>query len=210
MSDFAGRPRLRRPGSRTRGERARETGQSVVEFALIAPIMMFLIVAIMDLSRIYTAMVSVESAAREAADFGTSLGAERWSATNLTATVNEMERRACIAASELPDFEFADGDADGQVDAGEPCSNPTFAYCLSSTTPTPPAAPTCTDPTDSGYDCDVATRPSPCTVTVTMGHVFHLFAPMQLDFFGVRLGLPATLSFTRDSTFAMTDIDVAP
>ena len=40
-----------------------------------------------------------------------------------------------------------------------------------------------------------------------MSHVFHLFVPFQLDFFGVQLGLPVTLSFDRDATFAMTDID---
>jgi hypothetical protein len=44
---------------------------------------------------------------------------------------------------------------------------------------------------------------------VTLSHTFHLFVPLQLDFFGVKLGLPVTLPFERDSTYAMTDIDVA-
>ena len=42
-----------------------------------------------------------------------------------------------------------------------------------------------------------------------MSHNFHLFVPFQIDFFGVKLGLPVSLAFQRDSTFAMTDIDVA-
>ena len=45
-----------------RSGKARERGQSLVEFALIAPIMLFMMVAIVDLSRIYTTMLTVESA----------------------------------------------------------------------------------------------------------------------------------------------------
>jgi TadE-like protein len=181
-------------------------GQSVVEFALLAPIMIFLLFAILDLARIYTTMMSVESAAREAADFGTSQGAARWlDDTNTQATVTEMKRRACIAASDLPDYQGVDADANG-VD--EDCTNPSFSYCLRKT-----AAGACLTPASPGYDCgdpansDPVADP-PCQVTVTMAHVFHLFVPMQMDFFGVQLGLPGTLSFTRDSTFAMTDIGV--
>lgn len=185
----------------------RERGQSLVEFALIAPIMVLLIVAIFDLSRIYTTMVSVESAAREAADFGTSLGAAKWSSGNATDTVTEMMRRACIAAGDLPDFEWTDADADGVVDPGEPCTNPTFDWCMSETTGGACSKPVFTDP---AYTCHDALRDPPCTVTVTMGHVFYLFVPLQIDFFGVQLGIPTTLSFQRDSTFAMTDIDVGP
>ena len=60
---------------------------------------------------------------------------------------------------------------------------------------------------DPAYTCDDASRNPPCRVTVTLTHVFHLFVPLR-RFFGVQLGLPVTLTFDRDSTFAMTDIDV--
>jgi hypothetical protein len=40
-------------------------------------------------------------------------------------------------------------------------------------------------------------------VTVRLTYDFHLFTP-------VNIALPTTLTFYRDSTFAMTDIDLAP
>ena len=177
--------------------RAREKGQSVVEFALLAPLMVFMLFAIIDFARIYTAMASVESAAREAADFATSLGAERWSSTNVDATIAEMERRACIAASDLPDYAGPDDN----------CANPLFDFCVIQ------ALGGSCDPVDSTvasaptYTCDQPDRNPPCWVKVRMSHVFHLFVPLHLDFFGVQLGLPDTLAFDRDSTFAMTDIE---
>lgn len=174
---------------------------------MVAPIMILMLLAIFDFSRIFTTMMSVESAAREAADFGTTLGAERWSITNEPTTVAEMKRRACVAASDLPDYEGVDvSPADG-VD--EDCTNPSFAHCLRKT----PGGP-CLTATDTGYDCDDPANNDPvndppCTLTVTLTHEFDLFLPFQLDFFGVQLGLPVSLSFDRDSTYAMTDIEVA-
>jgi Flp pilus assembly protein TadG len=188
MRHFA-RPALRRTDHR---------GQALVEFALVLPIMLILLMAILDLARIYTTMMSVESAAREAADYGTTLGAGKWQAgAPADGTVSAMQLRACTAASDLADYEDPDGDpATG-------CSNPSFAYCL-----TAAVGGTC-GPLDPAAGCDVPTRPTPCTVTVTMTHTFRLLAPVGIDFFGVRLGLPGSLTFARDSTFAMTDIDVA-
>lgn len=167
--------------------------------------MFLLFVTILDFSRIYTTMASVESAAREAADFGTEgQGAVAWSKDNIAGTVAEMRRRACVAASDLPDYVGIDTSVppDGVDDD---CSNPTFSYCIRQS-----SAATCdfpVDPTAVGYTCDQADREPPCRITVTMAHQFHLFVPFQLDFFGVKLGLPVTLSFERDSTFAMTDIE---
>ena len=37
---------------------------------------------------------------------------------------------------------------------------------------------------------------------------FHLIAPFHMDFFGVSLGLPNTLSFERSSIFPMTDLEL--
>jgi hypothetical protein len=158
--------------------------------------MLILLLAIVDLARVYTTMMSVESAAREAADFGTTLGAEKWDAAQVAVTLAEMERRACVAASDLPDYD--DPDNDPQTGG---CTNPSFSCVISLPGGTCAAPdPTCADPL----------RAPPCVVTVTLAHDFHLIAPVNFTFMGVEYGFPSTLSFVRDSTFAMTDIDLAP
>lgn len=172
--------------------------------------MIFLLFAMLDLARIFTAMASVESAAREAADYATSLGAERWSTTNASTTIAEMQRRACLAASDLHDYAGIDtAPADG-ID--EDCSNPGFDWCVSTSTggACSQTYPVTGGPPSLEPPCDDPLRNVPCTVTVRMSHTFHLFVPLQFDFFGVKLGLPVTLPFERDSTFAMTDIEVGP
>jgi hypothetical protein len=175
-------------------------GQSVVEFALLLPIMLILLLGVVDLARIYTTMLSVESAAREAADFGTTMGAGRWQVgAPLNDTVAEMQRRSCVASSDLPDY------ADADSDPATGCANPSFEYCVTTSIGGP-----CTFPVDAVAACEDPTRTPPCWVTVTLSYDFHLIAPMGIDFFGVRLGLPSTLSFERDSTFAMTDITLTP
>jgi hypothetical protein len=171
-----------------------------VEFALIAPIMIVVMLAVVDLARIYTTMLTVESAAREAADYGT-FGSQRWNPTlfNLTpdGTEAQMERRACVAAKNLPDY----------VGPDDNCANPTFAYALSGdrgATWTP--APTVADVTTLA--CDDKLREPPCWVRVTLHYDFHLIAPFHMDFFGVSLGLPNTLAFERTSIFPMTDLEL--
>ena len=178
----------------------KQAGQSIVEFALVLPLMLIMLLAIVDLARVYTTMMSVESAAREAADYGTTLGAGKWQdGAPRTGTEIEMERRACVAASDLPDY--ADPDNDPQTGG---CTNPSFAYCMVSSSGGP-----C-----SGFDpavgCEDPLRAPPCVVTVTLGYDFDLLAPLNFEFMGVRYGLPSTLSFERDASFAITDIDVAP
>jgi Flp pilus assembly protein TadG len=171
-----------------------------VEFALVAPLMILLLFGILDLARIYTTMMSVESAAREAADYSTEYGAGRWQVGAKDTTVTEMRRRACVASSNLPDYVGIDADADG---TDEDCSNPGFSYCI-----TPAVGGTCGAYNEADA-CDNTTREPPCSVTVSLTYTFHLFVPFHLDFFGVQLGLPNAINFDRDSTFAMTDITVA-
>ncbi|HEY3523454.1 MAG TPA: TadE family protein [Candidatus Limnocylindrales bacterium] len=176
-----------------------QTGQSVVEFALILPLMVIIMFAIVDFARIYTTMMSVESAAREAADYGTTLGAGKWQAgAVMDGTVAEMERRACVAASDLPDYSEPVGTVDHAA-----CTNPSFSYCV-----TPTTGGTC-GPVNPADLCDDPLRSEPCTVTVTLGYDFHLINPFHIDFFGVQLGVPSDMTFARDSTFAMTDIDLS-
>ena len=172
----------------------------MVEFALIAPIMIVLLLAIVDLSRIYTTLINVESAAREAADYGT-FGSQRWNPTlyNLTpdGTEAQMERRACRAASNLPDY----------VGPDDNCSNPTFTYELSGDRgATWTASPTVGQVT--ALACDDELREPPCWVRVTLHYDFHLIAPLHIDILGASIGLPNTLSFDRSSIFPMTDLEL--
>jgi hypothetical protein len=192
MTQATSRP-LAAPSAATRRRRA---GQSIVEFALVAPIMLVILVGILDLARVYTTMMSVESAAREAADYGTTLGAGKWQAgAPLDGTVAEMKRRACVAASDLPDYV----DPDNDPLTGN-CTNPSFTCTIA-------PGGSCAAPTPG---CEDPLRPSPCAVTVTLTHDFQLLAPLSFEFMGVTYGIPSTLTFSRDSTFAMTDISVAP
>jgi TadE-like protein len=179
------------------------SGQSIVEFALVAPIMVVLLFAIIDFARIYTTMMSVESAAREAADYGTTLGAGKWQVgPPMDQTVIDMRERACLAASNLSDYTTSGTDADGDgLDDG--CTNPSFDYCI-----TAPPSTTC-GPVNIADGCEVPTREPPCLVTVTLTYEFHLIAPVNFQIMGASIGLPNTITVERDSTYAMTDLDVS-
>jgi Flp pilus assembly protein TadG len=182
----------RRPRRRRRSER----GQSIVEFALILPVLAFLMVAIVDLARIYTTMLSVESAAREAADYG-SFGSQKWApAPAVTTTVAEMEHRACVASSDLTDY----------AGTATTCTNPSFSYELSMDN-----GASWTDYAStavSGSPCDSETREPPCWVKATLTYQFNLLVPLNFEVFGVHYGIPNSLTFTRSSIFPMTDLSL--
>lgn len=174
-----------------------------MEFALIAPIMIVMTLAIIDLARIYTTMLTVESAAREAADYGT-FGSQRWDPSfydvAALGTKAQMHRRACIAAKNLSDY----------VGPDTACTNPTFSFELSGdrgltwTTPNPPNAEV------DALVCNDPVRPPPCWVKVTLHHEFSLIAPFNFEMFGTRFGLPSTIGFDRISIFPMTDLNELP
>jgi hypothetical protein len=176
-------------------------GQSVVEFALLAPIMVVLLLLVIDVARVYTTMMSIESAAREAADYGTTLGASKWMPGPAEdGTRAEMQKRACVASTNLPDYDDPDGDPSNG------CANPAFSACETQ----PDALPATCGVNDAALaPCYEATREPPCTVTVTLTYQFHLFLPLNIDVLGTRIGFPSTVAIVRDSTFAMTDIDLS-
>ena len=161
--------------------------------------MVVLLIAVLDFSRVYTTMMNVESAAREAADFGTMYGAGKWQVgPALDANVAEMQRRACVASSNLPDYSDPDGDPSNG------CDNPAFAYCVTPVDGGPCGA------VDSANGCDDPLRTDPCTVTVTLTYEFHVFTPVNIEVSGMQIGFPSTITIVRDSTFAITDIDLSP
>lgn len=167
----------------------------MVEFAIVAPIMIVLVVAIVDFARIYTTMLTVESAAREAADFGT-FGSQKWNAAVYSVvpdgTVAKMVRRACVASSNLPDY----------VGPDDRCTNPAFSYQLSGD------LGTTWGPYDAALACDDPTREPPCWLKVTLQYDFRLIAPFNFEILGASYGLPSTVRFERTSIFPMTDLEL--
>lgn len=164
-----------------------------MELALVLPILLFLFLGIADLARVYTTMLTVEAAAREAADFGT-LYPWYWQGdpadptSNYAKTVDGMTERACLAARNLPDY----------VGPDDNCSNPAFGFALDAT----PAGV-------SEAQCHQVPRGSiPCNVVVTLHYDFQLIVPVSIPFFGGSLGLPSTLSFDRQSVFAISDFEI--
>ena len=163
-------------------------GQSVVEFALLLPLILIHLIAIVDFARLYTTMLTVESAAREAADYGAFHWYNWQDTATRDATAAEMERRACIAVSNLPEYSGSGGT----------CFGPSFfAYSLD-----PPPGPS--------VDCSQNPAPNanPCRLTVTLTYDFRLLAPLHVDLFGTSIGVPASLSFSRDATFALSDYGI--
>lgn len=175
----------------SRREPVSASGQSLVEFALVLPIMVLLLVGIFDLARIYTTMLSVESAAREAADYG-AFGSANWEPARVTGTEDSMRLRACTAASDLPDYE---GPNDN-------CANPSFSYELSPDK----GSPGSWGPWNAADGCDNDTRNPPCWVKVNLEYDFRLLIPLRLEVFGMVIGLPDTLTFERESIYAVSDL----
>jgi Flp pilus assembly protein TadG len=157
-------------------------GQSLVEFALVLPLLLIFFLAVADFARIYTTMVTVESAAREAADQG-AWNSSFWEGdpldptSNYAKTIVAMTERACVASRTLPDY----------VGPDTGCTNPSLTVELQEPDGTP------------GINCDDETRVIPCRVVATLHHDFHLIVPVSIEMFGVRVGFPSTLTFERTS-----------
>ena len=100
------RDRLRKPSLTDR--RARSRGQGLAEFTLVIPILMVLAVAVGDFGRVFSAMVAVESAAREAADYAGYLGSAAWSPAQAPWTTNERRASNCASTSAITGTTYAE------------------------------------------------------------------------------------------------------
>jgi Flp pilus assembly protein TadG len=178
------RPALRRASA----------GQSLVEFAVIVPVMLLILLGIADFGRLFTSAIAVEAAGREAADYG-AFDASYWTAANLSTTVGEMQRRACTAAagSHLEGYATTDP-------SNASCTNPTFACFLERNG----ASTDClgsSGMTDS-VDCSNPATEPPCTVHVRMTYEFDTLLPV-----GPMAG---RIELVRDSRFRISNLQPAP
>ena len=156
-----------------------DRGQSLTELAIFMPIVIVLLLAVGDVARAFATMITIESAAREAADWG-AYRPGNWDTVvpQYPVTVAEMERRACTASLDLPDYL-------GETDGSE-CTNPAFECFVGNAD----------DPTtscSSASSCVV----DPCRVKVRLTYDFDLFAPSEF------LALPSSFTFQRTSTFVV-------
>ena len=164
----------------------------MVEFVLVVPIMLILFLIIADFGRLYASALTIEAAARQAADFG-SFESQYWS--DASGTAEKMEHRACVAASKLPDYA---GETD-PADLAWTCTNPSVSYQLIDHVALG-GSENCTDPDNS----------HPCWLEVTVQYTFHLIAPISLSLGGSQVGLPETMPITRTSIFALSDLHLEP
>lgn len=188
---MAQRSRHRLPFSR---RRRRTAGQSIVEFALIFPVMLFLLVGVADFGRMYTSAVAIESAAREAADYG-AFQTNRWDSANVLTTAAEMQRRACVAAagSHLQDYVATDAD-------NKTCSNPSFQCWLELGEATADCATS--NGKIAGTDCALSATEPPCTVHVRLEFDFRTILQVPI--------VPGTIHLVRDSRFRISDLAPPP
>lgn len=160
----------------------RSAGQAVVEFALLVPVALLLLLAIADFARLYTTAITVESAVREAADYG-AFSNSNWLSANSALTWAGMQQRACTSASTLPDYQSTDP-------LNKTCTNPTITYTLDN---------------PSGIDCS-ATVPSgalPCVVHVH-GHYDFKLIVSGLSIPGL-FTFPSTVSIDREASYVVND-----
>ena len=195
-----GRRELRRrdgpraPNPRSRRGHMGERGQGITEFALVVPVLLLLVIAIADFGRLYTSMVAVELAAREAADYG-SFKASYWTAANAATTAAEAERRACTAAagSHLEGYAEPAGTVNHET-----CTNPSVVCTIEPSDGS--AAQDCATYDGTTGNCaDSATEP-PCVVHVKLTYTFGTILSFP--------PLPTSVTFTRDSMFRVSDLPI--
>jgi hypothetical protein len=135
--------------------------------------------------------VAVESAAREAADFG-AFDDDNWLPVNIATTLEAMELRACTAAagSHLQDYESTDPD-------DKTCENPTYTCTLERNGVSTECA--LSGGSTDGVDCSDPTTEPPCTVHVRMDYNFHLLLAIP--------PFPSTIAIGRDSYFQISNLN---
>jgi Flp pilus assembly protein TadG len=170
-------------------------GQALVEFAFVIPLILFLVLAVGDFGRIYTSLVAVEAAAREAADLG-AFNPSNWntdlSSTNPGQAVVKLQQLACssAASSHLEGYAEPPGTVNHAT-----CTNPTLTCTLERQGQV--AADCATYSVGAGGCGDTATDP-PCVVHVQLAYQFDTLIRAPV--------LPTTITFTRDARYAVSSL----
>jgi len=100
--------------------------QALIEFALVLPILMLLLVMAVDFGRVFFGWVSIQNAARVGAAYAAE-NADAWEAPTdaarqaryATLVQNDLQALNC-ALVEVPDPVFTDADSDGTYETGDP------------------------------------------------------------------------------------------
>src|SRR3954465_12169011 len=112
--------------SRTKREN-REThlGQSMVEFALVLPVILFLTLIALDFGRVYLGYINLQNMSRIAANFAAN-NSSAWDSVSTPndATLKTKYYNQIIADAQAINCRLVDTDADGTINAND--FTPTF------------------------------------------------------------------------------------
>jgi hypothetical protein len=116
----------RSPRGAVESGRAHKRGQALVEFALVLPLLVVLLVMAIDFGRVFFGWVSINNAARVGAAYAAANG-DAWEmpadatrqARYVSLVENDLQGLNC-ATPGVPDPAFADLDGSGSYDTGEP------------------------------------------------------------------------------------------
>lgn len=111
------------------GTTSRHRGQSLVEFALILPILLTLVGAAIDIARLYQGWITLEGATRDAAEYAATKD------SNATAALTDAKSIICTQTAALPGF---------AAPAGQPtnCTSPNVSVSSFSVSTTATGAST--------------------------------------------------------------------
>jgi hypothetical protein len=118
-------PRRQLPARSSRWTGSR--GQSLVEFAILLPLLLAFVGVSLDFARVYQAWITLESATRDAAEYAATV------AVSESVAETEARRLVCLQTQGLPGFEPGPGPASLGVAACRAPSIALVAFDLSTT-----------------------------------------------------------------------------
>jgi Flp pilus assembly protein TadG len=146
----------------------RDRGQSLIEFALVVPLFLLLMLGLIDFSRLLFTYISIANGAREMARAAAQ--SYNWSSTNPTAAVTAFNDYTLIAGSQSSATDsitltYGDFECAHNLDTGSTCSAPDAM-----------TTSTCTLPMTS-WCSTIAAPPQGGFVQVQVNYTFH-FNPL--------------------------------